>query len=272
MNCGICRGGIIQDYENGDLVCGTCGRIYEQRTQVMDITEPGPPIPMTANGLISNKDHIGRKIDSRLTKTQIMLTPGNMVNLERERRILDSMCIKLGIAHVSDQAFYYYKKYKKIQPHASKNNNVLMAACISITCKLNKIVRTGADISKLLMVRKKLMFRYQRQVMQSLDIRAMPFDPEMVLPNIASKVGASTMETRKSCNLIRRLKKDGIHLGRNPICMAAGSLWFAMKKRNIKHKTFAENSGISDAELRKIVKLFHIIGKQAGFNPELVAK
>ena len=280
---------LVTDDLKGEIFCGRCGVILKDkivdRTNELKLfskeefftkTRTGAPLKdsMFDKGLSSvigtNKDSSGKEIspaskfhfsrlrvwDSRSKKTS------KEKSLDKAFTILDSIITKLSLPeNVREHSAQIFRKASKNNIIQGNSVNSTIAATVYASCKELGIPRSLYEIAKTVNIsRKTLSHTYKRLFWKlNLDVYSQKVD---YVSKVANSVGADEKTKRLSSQILEDAKKEKIHVGKNPIGLAAGAVYLSGigTGKNISMRKIARKSNISIVTIRKITQMLRPFG------------
>lgn len=285
--CFACRiGRPITDPESGEIICSNCGLVFSDRAQESraewrtfssgrnsERGRVGSPISLTQHdmGLAtiignSDKDSSGQKLDPSMHsmihrlrtwnfRTQIHTSTER--NLMRALNELARVKDKLGLsdAVIEKTAYIYRKAHEK---HLAKGRSVsaILAAAIYIACREMGASRTLADIAAATDVKRKVISRSHRILINELDTNIPPVDLVKCIARIANKVNIDEKTKRMAMNVMIDVVDREVSAGKSPMGLAASVLYSSCVRNdeNTTQKNIAEAAGVSEVTIRNRIK------------------
>jgi len=274
----VCRGGqIITDDRVGEIFCGSCGHVLEERSsETIPESYYGPTDYMTKSTapmqsitmfdtnmttVISDKDGFGNSLSTKTRETFYRLkrlnnrhtSSSNSQSLRSSLSLLNTLRMKLGLPDsVAESAAYLYRKARQDKIRVGMNTKNLMCACIYVTCKKQGVPRSILEISFSSNIRKKEISRAYRVLAERMEISLTPYNPSEFLTKIANEAKISEKSRRVALDILIMAEKQKITGGKNPKALAAASLYFACRINNEERSQdkIARASGITATTIR----------------------
>ena len=276
---------LITDTEQGEVYCSRCGMVVIERMVERTVdshtfskedyftkTRTGAPskisvydlghssiisknnVDVSGNGLTAKtKSHFlrMRRWDSRCKVNS------KERSLIRAFTILDSLRTKLNLPeNVKEHAAYLYRKASEKNIIKGTSIQSMMAASVYTSCKQFAIPRSIDEVSQISNVsRKTLSHTYRRLVKKlELDINSINID---YISKVANSVLMEEKSKRISSKILDNAKKHNVHVGKNPIGIAAASVYLSAigTGQNITMKKLSQKNNISTVTIRKLVRL-----------------
>lgn len=287
MRCHECGSNyLIEDYGVGEIICGVCGLVvYEKvmnegpewraftRQETAKRSRVGTPTSLTIHdkGLSTvinrvDRDSFGRRLPSatrlkmlRLRKWNIRARVHSSVdrNLAQAMAELDRLTDKIVVPNsVKEQAAFIYRKALDKGLVRGRSILAIAAASLYAACRFTRTPRTLKEVTKASMVKKKDVARCYRLLIRDLDLRMPIADPIRCIPKIASK-GHITEKTQQiAIEVLRNAGKVGAIAGKDPMGLAAASLYIAcvMAGQKKTQKELADISGVTEVTVRNRYK------------------
>lgn len=294
--CLICNNNykVISDPETREVICTICGqvlsdqndpcinnRIYEEMTNVAGSGSVPEYELMSQNSISAvpyniesptiigrtNVDSAGRQIGSdmgNIIEKLRRLEKRTRYNHSADRNLkyafeqMNKLKYKLGISDIIIQkAFYFYKKAQALGIVRGRSIDGIVSASIYLACKEFETPKTLKEISKMANVKIKAISHYYRILVIELGLQTIPvIDPMKCITKIINNTELNESIKRKAIQIMIEVKQNKIHEGRNPIVIAASTIYAAYKLDEVNtDKTtqieIAKSVGISDGVLRK---------------------
>ena len=273
-----CRcGPVITDDESGEIFCGSCGHVFEERSferipesyhGSMDfMARSTAPIPSVVTfdtntvTIIANRDGLGKSLSTKTRDSFFRLKRlnnrssryGTSQTLRSSLSLLNTIRMKLGLPDsLVESAAYLYKKSRRDKIRIGMNTKNLMCACIYVACKKQGIPRSILEISLVSNIKKKEIARACRTLVNKMEISLVPFNPSEFLTKIANEAKISEKSRRDAIDILAIAEKAKITDGKNPKALAAASLYLSCTLNNEKKSQaqLAKASGISTNTVR----------------------
>lgn len=272
-----CNGGqIITDDSTGEIICGLCGSIIieksistdSERTRDLDEfftktrTGPGQSLSMYDKGIttiMSNRDAMGKSLSNstrntfeRLKRLDTRSKSSNRT-LRSSLLLLDSLKTKLAIPDSTvENAAYIYRKAMQKKITIGRSAKSLMCAAIYAACRQAGIPRSIHEISQTTGIGRKEISRDYRKLTEQLTLDMDHCNAAEFIAKIATEVNISEQIRRESLRLLQVLSDKGLTDGKNPMVMAASTLYLCCV-RNGEYKTqneIAKAAGVTAVSVR----------------------
>lgn len=261
-----CKGWpIITDEVSGEILCGSCGRVLEEKS--LETAQPRWSDPVdhltkkssgSANSLtmfdmnmttiMSKRDSMGKSL-SRTNKNEfyrlnILNTRSSVDSKNKTLRsgllFLNMLQMKLGIPDsIAENSAHMYRKAIRAKMTVGRRSKNIICACIYASCKQCGIPRSILEISTVSNISKKEIARTYRSLVEKLDLSINPFSSREFLASIANEAKISEKSRRDALEIIYSIEKAGLSQGKNPKALASASLYLACVL-NAERKTQAE--------------------------------
>jgi transcription initiation factor TFIIB len=121
---------------------------------------------------------------------------------------------------------------------------------------MSETPRTLKDISAASRIRKKDVARCYRLLVRELDLRMPVVDPVKCISKIATSVEISMPTQQRAIRIINEAKKKGIVTGKDPMGLAASSLYIAcvLEGERKTQKEIAEVANVTEVTVRNRYK------------------
>lgn len=266
---------IIEDYKAGDLVCGDCGlvfpmRIIDQRSEWRtfsdenngdDPSRVGEAENLVTEGIVDSlstqisyrDNHTGTS--AALTKAQIRAS--GMVKGDRD--IMDSfrqithLTERIGLPKVvSDRAKQLYKKIFDEDYVKGKPNNHVIASCIFLACRQEKIGRTFKEIAQLTRVDKKNIARCVKAIIPLIGEAVQSASTEDYLARFCSHLNLDITIQNAAKEVVSKVSDIGVLSGRSPLSIAACAIFVVSQLSDSpkSEKEISPVAGVSESTIR----------------------
>jgi transcription initiation factor TFIIB len=212
----------------------------------------------------SNVDAIGKKIskdmENKIDKLRIWERRTRYINA-KDRNLksaftqLNSIKHKLGLSNaIVEKSFYIYKKASSSGLIQGRRTEGILSASIYLACKELEIPKTLKEISDISNVKVKSISKYSRLLIFQLGLKPIPLiDPIKCIVKIANNLKLEEKIKHKAIKIMKEVMKEEIHVGKNPLSIAASTIYAVCKTIEEDDKTqieIANSAGISAAVVR----------------------
>ncbi|MFX0195210.1 MAG: transcription initiation factor IIB family protein [Candidatus Hodarchaeota archaeon] len=253
--CGETR--LIREWTRGEIVCTNCGLVVAttldtnpewrafSREEVEQSCRVGAPLSalrpdyglQTQIGGI-NRDSRGaplaatkrmqmnrlRQIDRRAKRSEVR-------NLRIALRELKRLCSQLGISRkVAESAAIYYRKALKKGLVRGRSIDGITAAAVYLAARNQGTTLTIRDIVQMTRVTPKELGRCVRVIIEELGLKTSPTDPRVLVQRLGNELKLTMNTQKKAIELIEQAIENNITIGKNPISIAAATLYIACVK------------------------------------------
>jgi transcription initiation factor TFIIB len=213
-----------------------------------------------------NRDAYGRQLPLatrlemlRLRKWQIRTRVHSSAdrNLAQAMAELDRLTDMLHIpASIKERAAIVYRKALDNGLVRGRSIAAIAAASLYAACRMSETPRTLKDVSAASRIRKKDVARCYRLLVRELDLRMPVEDPVKCISKIATKVEISMPTQQRAIRIINEAKRKGIVAGKDPMGLAAASLYVACVLEGEKktQKEIAEVANVTEVTVRNRYK------------------
>ncbi len=286
MMCSVCKNGRpIADPESGELVCSDCGLVFSEKapenraewrnfgSENNDRARTGSPMSlaqhdMGLNTVIgnNNKDSRGQNIDPSMHSTMQRLRTYNFRsqahtstdrNLMRAFGELGRQRDKLGLSDAMiDKTAYIYRKALGKGLVRGRSIYAILAAAIYIACREMGAVRSLKDIGEITNVKRKVISRSYRILIQELEMIMPVIDPMKCIAKIANKAKLSEKSKRMAIDAMKDLVNTEASAGKGPMGLAATILYLSCLRNDeaVTQKYIAEAAGVTEVTIRNRIK------------------
>ena len=277
---------LVHDYDTGETVCGDCGLVlYEQMMdkgpewraftpeEKASRSRVGVPTSYSVHdkGLSTaisqvDRDAFGRKLPLstrlqmwRLRKWQIRSRVHSSIdrNLAQAMAELDRLSDKVYIPPpIKEKAAVTYRKALDKGLVRGRSIAAIAAAALYAACRGSGTPRTLREIAEASLVDKKDVARCYRLLLRELDVHMPIADPLTYVSKIAERTGISGKTQGIAIQILREARKRRAAAGKDPMGLAAASLYIACLKNNEKktQKDIAEAAGVTEVTVRNRYK------------------
>jgi transcription initiation factor TFIIB len=290
--CSICNNDFktVSDPELGEIICNICGivlseekelplhtRVQEEMTVMNHVNSKSTnrDLRYNENNILfniessttigrSNVDAIGKKIskdmENKIDKLRIWERRTRYIN-PKDRNLksaftqLNSIRPKLGLSNaIVEKSFYIYKKASSAGLIQGRITEGILSASIYLACKELEIPKTLKEISDITNVKVKSISKYSRLLIFELGLKPIPIiDPIKCIVKIANNLKLEEKIKHKAIKIMKEVMKEEIHVGKNPLSIAASTIYAVCKTIEEDDKTqieIANSAGISAAVVR----------------------
>ena len=275
------KGPLVTDNATGEVLCGHCGLVLVEKSEdsgpefrrydleeYLENTRTGGSTSLTLHdrGLStvigsSNKDASGHLLttDQKWTFKRLRIwdhrsqARGNDRPLIKAFTILDTLKAKLAIPDmVAEDAAYIFRKAINKKMTTGRSISALICASLYAACREANIPRTLNDISEAANVKKKLLTRNYRLLVESLDLKVQPYTSSEFLTKISTEVGISEKTRRDALELLSKIQQRELSAGKNPVGLAAASLYLSclINGESKTQDDIAKASGVTAVTIR----------------------
>ncbi|WP_100183254.1 transcription initiation factor IIB [Candidatus Nitrosotenuis aquarius] len=271
-------GNLILDKETGEVFCKICGKVDEEcaildqnvynndldrenrRISSLRLYDKGLPTVIGS----THKDSTGRVLSAnvkaqfdRLRMVDNRLKSQSSGAATKSFLLLDGIKSKLAIPeHTAEKAAYLFRKFLSGQTRHPRSHASMMLASLYAACRITNIPRTIQEISTTSNVKKRLILRDYRILVESLDLSFEPYKPAEFVARICTGLGLTEKTRLHATTILSKVKQD-IFYGRNPIALAAAAVYISCKNNTerINQWRIASLVGISNVSLRNMYVL-----------------
>ena len=276
---------IVTDVTTGEIFCSTCGVVlrektvdtaYDSRTFSLEEyfanTRNGMPskismFDMGNSSMIGNRDvdASGRQLSykNRSHFLRLRLWDSRSKKKSKERgllqafTVLDSIANKLSLPENSKE--HIARIYRKASgKNIVRGNSIrsMMAATVYASCKQLGIPRSLDEVSQAANIRRKTLSRTYRRIVRKLDLDVVSTQVDYV-SKVANSVRINEKTRRTSDKILSDAKKNNVHVGKNPIGLAAASVYLSAigTNQNISMAAISKKTSISTVTIRKLANL-----------------
>jgi transcription initiation factor TFIIB len=287
---------VVTDGDTGEVICTRCGSVLAEKIeslspehyshtaeQYMGRSRTGGRSTLAIDDMglstiisSKNEDATGKSLtwDMRNTFNRLRMWDSRSKSRSVERSLrtafvlLNTLKEKLAVPDtVIEKTAYIYRKALAKKLTRGRNISALVAATLYVACKEANIPRTLSDISKASDLKVNDVSKHLRLLVESLELRLASYDSSDFVSRIASSVGIGERTQRDALAILATAKEKGLVEGKNPIAMAATSLYLSsvMNKEFRTQREIARASGISEVTIRSRTRFLIDVLKLQGF-------
>ncbi|ORX44771.1 cyclin-like protein [Hesseltinella vesiculosa] len=266
---------IVEEFASGDLVCGDCGLVLgdriidtrsEWRTFANDEGDDPSRVGAAANPLldgdqletvISRRDGgsgAARDLNKTLGKANAMKGERNLAQTYKE---IGAMCDSISLSKiVSDTAKQLYKRVEDEKLLRGKSSDAIIAACIFIACRQERVGRTFREICALTRVPKKEIGRCYKTLQNKLMTNTNVMNSEDLMSRFCSNLQLPNYAQKTGVDLVKQAKEVGTLAGKSPISVAAACIYLVSYLYRIPKSTrdIAHVAGVSEVTIKSAYK------------------
>ena len=286
MVCSVCKNGRpIADPESGELICSDCGLVFSEKapenraewrnfgSEKNDRARTGSPVSlaqhdMGLNTVIgnNNKDSRGQNIDASMHSTMKRLRTYDFRsqahtstdrNLMRAFGELGRQRDKLGMSDAMiDKTAYIYRKALAKGLVRGRSTSAILSAAIYIACREMGAVRSLKDVGEITDVKRKVVSRSYRILIQQLEMIIPVIDPTKCIAMIANKAKLSEKSKRMAIDTMKDFTNTDASAGKRPMGLAATILYLSCLRNDedVTQKNIAEAAGVTEVTIRNRIK------------------
>ena len=284
--CSVCKNGRpIADPESGELVCSDCGLVFSEKapenraewrnfgSEKNDRARTGSPVSLAQHDMglntvigYNNKDSRGQNIDASMHSTMKRLRTYDFRsqahtstdrNLMRAFGELGRQRDKLGMSDAMiDKTAYIYRKALGKGLVRGRSTSAILAAAIYISCREMGAVRSLKDVGEITDVKRKVISRSYRILIQQLEMIIPVIDPTKCIAMIANKAKLSEKSKRMAIDTMKDLTNTEASAGKRPMGLAATILYLSCLRNEeaVTQKDIAEAAGVTEVTIRNRIK------------------
>jgi transcription initiation factor TFIIB len=269
---------IIEEFANGDLVCGDCGLVLgdriidtrsEWRTFANDEGEDPSRVGAAANPLldgaqldtvISRKDGgsgTARDLNKVHSKATAAKGEKNLIQAYKE---ITAMCDAIGLTKlIADIAKQLYKRTEEEKLLRGKSTESITAVCIFIACRQVNVPRTFKEICALTRVPKKEIGRCFKTLVRNFETNVTTMASEDLMSRFCSMLGLQIQVQKTAVELIKRVKDLGTLAGKSPVSVAAACIYMVshLYQQSKTTREIANVTGVSEVTIKNSYKQLH---------------
>ncbi|HEC38382.1 hypothetical protein LCGC14_0581170 [marine sediment metagenome] len=273
-SCPECMGKVISLLERGEIVCGQCGLVINER--IVDVSHSGKraftkqekesrertgsPIsillPDMGLSTIIDKSNIKNPDLKRAAKWNSRMTwdKRNMLIATTElKRIGSNLTLP---THVKKTAIRLYIEAFKRKLLRGRSINGMVAACLYFACRERKIPRTLQEIIDQTTISAKNVRRCYRTLIRELNLKVPSTDPVSLIPRFIAELELDVAAENATIKIINIFTSKFSTSGKDPKGLCAGALYLVckMRDRKVSQKEIANLVGVTEVTLRSRFK------------------
>jgi transcription initiation factor TFIIB len=214
----------------------------------------------------NNKDSRGQNIDASMHSIMKRLRTYDFRsqahtstdrNLMRAFGELGRQRDKLGMSDAMiDKTAYIYRKALGKGLVRGRSTSAILAAAIYISCREMGAVRSLKDIGEITDVKRKVISRSYRILIQQLEMIIPVIDPIKCIAKIANKAKLSEKSKRMAIDTMKDLVNTEASAGKRPMGLAATILYLSCLRNDeaITQKDIAGAAGVTEVTIRNRIK------------------
>jgi transcription initiation factor TFIIB len=164
---------------------------------------------------------------------------------------------KLGMSDAMiDKTAYIYRKALGKGLVRGRSTSAILAAAIYISCREMGAVRSLKDIGEITDVKRKVISRSYRILIQQLEMIMPVIDPIKCIAKIANKAKLSEKSKRMAIDTMEDLVNTEASAGKRPMGLAATILYLSCMRNDevVTQKDIAEAAGVTEVTIRNRIK------------------
>lgn len=291
--CPECKSALIDDMQNGERICGSCGIVVAEQ-----MPDSGPE-SLTSNAeekmrlaratgavtlaehdrgiateiAISTKDFSGKKIDAHVAAQMHSLRKWQQrvrIMNPRERRLasvlsrITEICNGLSLPrNVLETACMIYRGLDDHMNVKGKFVTSISVATVYMACKQCGVLRSMEEVCRTVCVPKdvkaktKLASKYYRNIVMGMGTTVTPIiSVDKYISKIANKAGADVRAERLALEIAAKTEGSSLTNGKSPNGIAAAYLYIAtiLLGQNIPQRYISEIAGVTEVTIRNRCK------------------
>lgn len=268
--CPECGGMIISIQAFGEVVCGQCGLVINERAidfshsgrraftnqEKTQRERTGSPIsilmPNMSLSTVIERNKISNPDLKRAVKwnTRISWQTRHMLIATTE---LKRICSNLNLPdYIKKEAMYLYKQAFEKKLLRGRSINGVVAACIYYAIRIKKIPITFQEVIDETSTSAKDVRRYYATVIREFNLKAPNADPINLIPKNIAKLGLNNEIEKMTLSFLKTYKSNIHTSGKNPKGIVAGAIYLSckIKELSITQSEIAKIVGVTEVTLR----------------------
>src|SRR6476661_1836893 len=202
------RWSTITDNVTGEILCGSCGLILEEKSLETIIPSYGYDLTDYLTKKSSGSSNSLTMFDMNMT-TIMSDRDGTGKSLSRtaKNEFYRLKLLNTRSTVASKNSAQLYRKAVRIKMTVGRRSKNIMCACIYASCKQDGIPRSILEISHTSNIGKKEIARTYRSLVEKLDLSINPFSSSEFLARIANEAKISEKSRRDALEIIHSSEK-----------------------------------------------------------------
>lgn len=285
-SCPECDGRLYRDYARGELICGSCGLVINEKqidrgpewrafdsSQQSERARTGAPMnPLLHDKGLSteigwkNRDAAGtflplkkRAQMYRLRQWQRRIRVSGAT--ERNKMLafqeIGRVSARLELPeHIKEDASIIYTRTAEKNLIRGRSIESVAAASLYAACRKNHIPRTLDEIAQESTVHRKHIGRTYRFLMRELKMSLRPTSPVDYIPRFCGMLELSRKVELKAIEIVDMAIKEELTSGRGPTGVAASAIYIAatLTEERRTQREIAEITGVTEVTIRNRYK------------------
>ncbi|OIR58104.1 MAG: transcription initiation factor IIB [Amphiamblys sp. WSBS2006] len=273
---------IVEDFVNGDRICGDCGivlgdRIIDTRSEwrtfdtesssnpsrVGEATNIFDADPAAMNTLIAGKDGY---VSSELGRVHVRVTGRGSSQMVEAVRDITALAERINIPkRIADDAKNIYRRAEMSKALKGRPRDAIVAASLYIACHQEKeTARTFKEIHHMTHVKKKDLTQCYQEIKKIVGITSVSENASYI-HRFCSNLRLPQHITKRVLDLCRRVTDDEIVQGKNPISIAGACIYLtaaASQQHRREYKEIAAVTGMTEPTIRSTCKALLESGRE----------
>ncbi|KAJ3312708.1 transcription initiation factor IIB [Blyttiomyces sp. JEL0837] len=278
---------IIEEFSQGDMICGDCGlvlgtRIIDTRSEWRtfanseDAGDDPSRVGAAGDALLGGANHLestsisrhdggsGRGRDIARIHNKIADHKGEKILLANFRQIA-TMSERIGLSKVVvDSAKQLFKKVEDEKLLRGKSTDSQMAACVFVACREHNVTRTFKEICALTNVSKKEIGRCYKILQNHLESPKQQVSWDSFIARFSSELELEPSVQNAGLQVAKKVAELGVLAGKSTISLVAASLYFVTSLSNSPKPAHevAKVAGCTEATLKNAYKSMYPVRAQ----------
>lgn len=135
-------------------------------------------------------------------------------------------------------------------------HRTVVAAAVYIACRETEAPRALHDIAAIANVKKKILARYCRMLINKIYVKLPAIDPSKYMSRLADIINAKEGTKQLAAVMMNKVVNEGISAGKSPMTLAASILYICCKQTGCytSQRSIAKAAGITEMTLRNRFK------------------
>jgi transcription initiation factor TFIIB len=188
------------------------------------------------------------------------------MNLSSQQIIQEFQILKNGLGlsdKIIDEAKLVIRNASENGLVRGRTHTTVVAAAVYIACRETEAPRPLHDIATIVNVKRKILAKYCRILMNKLYLNLPTIDPSKCIVNLADTINADEKAKRLASVMMNEIIDKGISAGKNPMAITACILYICCRRAGYRtsQASIAKAAGITDVTLRnrfrEVKKVMH---------------
>ncbi|RHZ88861.1 hypothetical protein Glove_21g84 [Diversispora epigaea] len=276
---------LIEEFANGDMVCGECGLVLDDKiidtrsewrtfnndernndpSRIGAVSDPLDPSALDTS--ISWQGNTNNEFPSSssslsLSRTHFKATINKSnVSLRYVLQEIESICHSMDLStEIIETTKQLYRRSNEEKILRGKDKVVIYAACIYIACRIMKVGRSLKEIIAVTRVSKGHLSRAIKILVSTFDLNLEQMTSEDLMARFCNRLAISPEVTGTSIKVSQRIEQLGLLAGRTQNTVAAAVILFVttMLKYPISIDNISNVSGMATSSIKGACRMIEV--------------